>query len=105
MSWRDRPRRRHVRRRGRARTDDDESESESESEDGVREYDAGNDATGTADADVDVGRRINLVFQAPNGERFTRGGDRTRDVLRASSTSGETGSSGPRWPWRWVRTR
>jgi hypothetical protein len=22
---------------------------------------------------VDVGRRINLVFQAPNGERFTRG--------------------------------
>ena len=54
-----------------AQTVDDESESESE--DGVREYDAGNDATGTADADVDVGRRINLVFQAPNGERFTRG--------------------------------
>lgn len=54
-----------------AQTVDDESESESE--DGVREYDAGDDATGAADADVDVGRRINLVFQAPNGERFTRG--------------------------------
>ena len=54
-----------------AQTVDDESESVSE--DGVREYDAGDDATGAADADVDVGRRINLVFQAPNGERFTRG--------------------------------
>ena len=63
-----------------AQTVDDESESESE--DGVREYDAGDDATGAADADVDVGRRINLVFQAPNGERFTRGaGEREKNDL------------------------
>jgi hypothetical protein len=52
-------------------------DDDSESEDDVREYGDDDHQDDDDDVDaigagVDVGNRINVVFQAPNGERFTR---------------------------------
>jgi len=53
-------------------------DDESESEDDVREYgddnhrDDDDDDVDAIGVGADVGNRINVVFQAPNGERFTR---------------------------------
>ena len=102
MSWRDRPRRRTSRRRGRRRRWTTRARARART------------ACGSTTRAMTRLVRLTRMWTLGGGSTWCFKRRMGRDLRearanarrsRASSTSGETGSSGPRWPWRWVRTR